>query len=79
MGVPVFFLLDLLFEGGIPSSYTGRVALSLAYQGVLVSGFNVVINIWLLKYYRPSTLAPIYLTTPLFGVGWTIIRRIVIG
>ena len=75
MGIPVFFLLDLMLEQHIPTGYTPRMALAVLYQGVLVSGFNFMINLWLLKHYRPSTLAPFFLTTPLFSVllSWWIL------
>jgi drug/metabolite transporter (DMT)-like permease len=55
----------------VASQYTLRLAWALVYQGVLVSGFNFVVNLWLLKHYRPSTLAPFLLTTPLFGIFLT--------
>jgi O-acetylserine/cysteine efflux transporter len=41
---------------------------SLAYQGILIAGFNFVANLWLLQRYRPSSLVPFFLTQPLFGV-----------
>jgi len=68
MGVPAFLLLDLLFEGHIPTGYTQRMAAAVLYQAVVVSGFNFMLNLWLLKHYQPSALAPFFLTTPLFGV-----------
>ena len=68
LGVPVFFLVDLAAESQIPTRYTGRLALSLLYQGVLTSGFNFIINLWLMKQYQPSALAPFFLSTPIFGV-----------
>jgi drug/metabolite transporter (DMT)-like permease len=48
--------------------WTPRLAASLAYQGVLIAGFCFVVNLWLLKHYRPSALAPLFLTQPVFGV-----------
>jgi len=39
-----------------------------AFQGVVVAGFNFVVNLWLLTRYRPSTLATFFLTQPIFGV-----------
>jgi drug/metabolite transporter (DMT)-like permease len=75
LGVPAFFLLDLLTEGHIPTHYTGRLGLSLLYQGILSSGFNFIVNLWLLKQYQPSALAPFFLSTPIFGVllSWWIL------
>lgn len=37
-------------------------------QGVLIAGFNFVANLWLLGRYRPSGLAGLFLTQPIFGV-----------
>src|SRR5439155_25609732 len=34
----------------------------------LVAGFNFVVNLWLLRRYRPSALAGFFLTQPIFGV-----------
>ncbi len=75
LGVPTFFLLDLLTETHIPTRYTGRLALSLLYQGILSSGFNFTVNLWLLKQYQPSALAPFFLSTPIFGIllSWWIL------
>jgi len=33
-----------------------------------VAGFCFVVNLWLLKRYRPSGLAAFFLTQPIFGV-----------
>jgi drug/metabolite transporter (DMT)-like permease len=67
VGTSVFLALSLLLE---PSAtrWTPRLGLSLAYQGVLVAGFCFVVNLWLLKRYRPSALAALFLTQPIFGV-----------
>jgi drug/metabolite transporter (DMT)-like permease len=75
LGVPVFFLLDLATERGTPTRYTGRLALSILYQGVLTSGFNFIVNLWLMKQYSPSALAPFFLSTPIFGVllSWLVL------
>jgi drug/metabolite transporter (DMT)-like permease len=51
-----------------PTRWTRGLALSLAYQGVLIAGFCFVVNLWLLKRYRPSALAPCFLSQPIFGV-----------
>ena len=34
----------------------------------MISGFNFIVNLWLLRRYRPSALAAFFLTQPLFGV-----------
>jgi drug/metabolite transporter (DMT)-like permease len=65
---------SLLFMAGsalteaAPTVWTVRLAASVAYQGVVIAGFNFVVNMWLLQCYRPSSLVPFFLTQPLFGV-----------
>ncbi|HET7877041.1 MAG TPA: DMT family transporter [Methylomirabilota bacterium] len=68
LGSACFFLVSLWWEVGVPTDYTTSLALSLLYQGCVVAGFNFVVNMYLLKVYRPSALAATSLTTPLFGV-----------
>jgi drug/metabolite transporter (DMT)-like permease len=48
--------------------WTRTLASSIAFQGVVVAGFNFIVNLWLLKRYRPSALSPFFLTQPIFGV-----------
>ena len=48
--------------------WTGRLVASIGYQGVVIAGFNFVVNLWLLERYRPSVLATLFLTQPIFGV-----------
>lgn len=67
VGTALFIALSALFEPE-PTRWTLRLALSLAYQGALIAGFCFVINLWLLKRYRPSALAALFLTQPIFGV-----------
>jgi drug/metabolite transporter (DMT)-like permease len=67
LGSAVFMAASALTESA-PTSWTSRLALSLAYQGVLIAGFNFVTNLWLLGRYRPSGLAALFLTQPIFGV-----------
>jgi drug/metabolite transporter (DMT)-like permease len=65
---------SLLFMAGsaliepAPTAWTVRLATSVAYQGIVIAGFNFVVNMWLLQRYRPSSLVPFFLTQPLFGV-----------
>lgn len=68
IGTPLFIVLSALLE---PQSthWTPRLAGSLFYQGVVIAGFNFIVNMSLLKTYRPSALAAFSLTTPLFGVA----------
>lgn len=68
IGSACFFLVSLWWEAGVPTRYTASLALSLLYQGCVVAGFNFVVNMYLLRIYRPSALAATALTTPLFGV-----------
>jgi drug/metabolite transporter (DMT)-like permease len=67
IGTAIFVVVSLIFEPS-PTRWTGRLAASLAYQGVLIAGFNFVVNLWLLRRYRPSALAAFFLTQPIFGV-----------
>jgi drug/metabolite transporter (DMT)-like permease len=82
IGTPLFVLLSRVFESS-PLRWTGRLAASLLYEGVVIAGFNFIASMGLLKRYRPSSLAAFALTTPLFGVvataavlgepiGWTL-------
>jgi drug/metabolite transporter (DMT)-like permease len=67
VGTAVFVLLSGALEPA-PTRWTLRLAGALAYQGALVAGFCFVVNLWLLKRYRPSGLAAFFLTQPIFGV-----------
>jgi drug/metabolite transporter (DMT)-like permease len=67
VGTALFLLTSLLVEHG-PTRWTWRLAGSIGYQGVVIAGFNFVVNLWLLERYRPSVLATFFLTQPLFGV-----------
>jgi drug/metabolite transporter (DMT)-like permease len=60
--------LSLGLEGGLPYRWTTPLALAIGYQGIVVAGFNFIANLWLLQRYRPSALAGIWLTSPIFGV-----------
>ena len=67
VGTASFIALSTLLEPE-PTRWTLRLVLSLAYQGALIAGFCFVVNLWLLKRYRPSALAALFLTQPIFGV-----------
>jgi drug/metabolite transporter (DMT)-like permease len=67
IGVAIFLALSLLLESA-PTRWTLALAGSLAYQGGLIAGFCFVINLWLLRRYRPSGLAVFFLSQPIFGV-----------
>lgn len=76
--VPIYYVWSALLEPE-PTRWTVALLLSLAYQGIVVAGFNFLCNLHLLKIYRPSGLAAYYLTTPLFGVvqSWLILGEAV--
>jgi drug/metabolite transporter (DMT)-like permease len=67
IGVVILASLSAVIETS-PTRWTAGLVASLAYQGVLIAGFCFVVNLWLLKRYRPSALAPLFLTQPVFGV-----------
>ena len=67
VGIAVFVILSALVEPA-PTRWTGRLAGAIAFQGVVVTGFNFIVNLWLLKHYRPSALSAFFLTQPIFGV-----------
>jgi drug/metabolite transporter (DMT)-like permease len=67
IGTAIFLAGSALFEAEA-TRWTWRLAGVVAYQGVLIAGFNFVVNLWLLKHYRPSALAAFFLTQPVFGV-----------
>ena len=68
IGSACFFLVSLAWEGGLATRPTAALGASLFFQGVIVAGFNFVMNMRLLQLYRPSALAACSLTTPIFGV-----------
>jgi drug/metabolite transporter (DMT)-like permease len=67
VGIAMFAIGSLVLETR-PTAWTWRLAGSVAYQGIVITGFNFVVNLWLLRDYRPSALAAWFLTQPLFGV-----------
>lgn len=67
LGSVLFMASSALVETA-PTVWTVRLAASVAYQGIVIAGFNFVASMWLLQHYRPSSLVPFFLTQPLFGV-----------
>ena len=67
VGTVSFIALSALLETEA-TRWTWRLAASLGYQGILVAGLCFVVNLWLLGRYRPSALAALFLTQPIFGV-----------
>ena len=68
IGTATFVALSALFEASIPTRWTASLVGVVAFQGAVIAGFNFIVNMWLLKRYRPSALAAFSLTAPLFGV-----------
>lgn len=67
VGCAFFVVLSALFEAQ-PTRWTGQLAAVLFFQGAVIAGFNFIVNLWLLRHYRPSALATFFLTQPIFGV-----------
>jgi drug/metabolite transporter (DMT)-like permease len=67
LGTAVFVVVSTLLETA-PTRWTWQLAGAVAYQGVVIAGFNFVVNLWLLGRYRASALATFFLTQPVFGV-----------
>lgn len=67
LGVLAFLAISAAVEHG-PTRWSPALFGSLAFQGIIVAGFNFLVNLWLLRRYRPSSLVPFFLTQPLFGV-----------
>jgi len=68
VGIATFVVASALTEAE-PYVLTGRLALSLLYQGVVVAGFGFIGNTWLLQRFLPSGVAAMQLTTPFFAVA----------
>ena len=66
-GIAIFLVVSLLLEPEA-TRWTWRLAGSIGFQGVVIAGFNFVVNLWLLERYRPGVLATFFLTQPIFGV-----------
>jgi len=63
-----FFLIGLATEADRPTRWTSGLFLSIVFQGAIIGGFNFLLNAKLLQIYRPSALATVALTTPIWGV-----------
>jgi drug/metabolite transporter (DMT)-like permease len=68
MGTVIFVAVSALTEASIPTRWTASLIGVVVFQGAVIAGFNFIVNLWLLKHYRPSALAAFGLTAPLFGV-----------
>ena len=67
LGTAVFVVMSSILEPE-PWIWTGRLGLSIFYQGVVIAGFGFIANLWLLKRYFPSQVAVISLSGPVFGI-----------
>ena len=67
IGCFIFSIYAAIAEPG-PTNWTLALTAIVAFQGVVLAGFNFMINLWLLGRYRPSALAAFFLTQPIFGV-----------
>lgn len=63
-----FLLIGLATEAARPTRWTSGLLLSIVFQGAVIGGFNFLLNAKLLQVYRPSALATVALTTPIWGV-----------
>ena len=68
IGTTAFVAASALLESAVPTRTTASLGLVLLYQGVVIAGFNFIVNAWLLQRYLPSALATWMLTTPIWGV-----------
>ena len=66
-GSIIFIILSIFFESD-PYIFSMILLLSVLYQGAIVAGFNFIVNIWLLKNYKPSQVTVIHLSQPIFGI-----------
>lgn len=62
------FVMSLVWDVERPTRWTVGLLLSILYQGALIGGFNFVLNAKLLQIYRPSAMATVALSTPIWGV-----------
>jgi drug/metabolite transporter (DMT)-like permease len=74
-GTVVFAVASVIFESG-EYLWTGRLLVSVLYQGALIAGFGFIGNLWLIQRYLPSQVSLLSLTQPIFAV---ILARIVLG
>jgi drug/metabolite transporter (DMT)-like permease len=68
IGSAGFLVLSLGTEAGRPTLWTRGLVMSIVFQGAIIGGFNFLLNAKLLQIYRPSGLAIVSLTTPIWGV-----------
>ena len=78
-GTVSFVAASLIFESGDPWALTMRLAIALAYTGLLIAGLAFLGQTWLLKNYLPSRVTVISLSQPIIGVllSWWVLGETV--
>lgn len=70
VGSATFIVGSFFFEVE-STQFTLRLTMALVYQGVIIAGFAFLLQMWLLKHFPPSRVTTVYLTQPIFGVGFS--------
>ena len=68
VGVPVFLIGSLLWEGPAAYRFSWSVTVAILYQGLVVAAFCFTVSIHLIRRYPPSRVTAFSFSTPLFGV-----------
>jgi drug/metabolite transporter (DMT)-like permease len=73
-GTIVFFAASVLLESE-EYVWSGKLAVSILYQGVIIAGFGFIGNLWLIQRYFPSQVSVISLSQPMFSIiaAWLIL------
>ena len=73
-GIIVFLVASALFESD-EYVWSGKLAVSILYQGALIAGFGFIGNLWLIQRYFPSQVSVISLSQPVFAIvaAWIIL------
>jgi len=68
VGVPLFFIYSLLFEGGSSLNFTFPVTMAVLYQGIIVAGFCFVASTILLQRHSPTAISSFTFAIPVSGI-----------
>lgn len=73
-GTIVFLAASTLFESD-EYVWSGKLAVSIFYQGAVIAGFGFIGNLWLMQKYFPSQVSVISLSQPAFSIvaAWLIL------
>ncbi len=73
-GTIVFLVASVIFESE-EYIWTGKLAISILFQGVVIAGFGFIGNLWLIQRYFPSQVSVISLSQPVFSIigAWLIL------